>query len=114
MCLAAQPFCATISLPASAFVAGESIPITVDVENGSNVKINSIRVIVRRHIVCIAHYPKYIEKKRTTNIAEGVIGHVDANSTDTIRQMFKIPNVPPHSMHCRIFKWSYDLKVYPT
>lgn len=39
---------AVISMPASGYISGQAIPITIDIDNASNVQIKRIKVALKR------------------------------------------------------------------
>jgi hypothetical protein len=47
-CWSSGPLTMTLSLPVSGYVPGQDIPITVDVENNSNVPIREVKCTLRK------------------------------------------------------------------
>jgi hypothetical protein len=47
-CWSSGPLTMTLSLPISGYVPGQDIPITVDVENNSNVPIREVKCTLRK------------------------------------------------------------------
>lgn len=96
----------------SGFVSDQSIPITIDIENGSSVRINRIRVILRQSLIYTAYHPWYETYTKTLNIAEIGMGHIDAHSSDVTRHMFKLTTLQPDNLYCDIIRCFYELQVF--
>lgn len=96
----------------SGYVPGQSIPVTMEVNNASNVKVDRLRVILRKTVVFKTNTPRRDMKKEKTTIAEISIGPVDAHGNKSWQQNIEIPPLPPSNLiNCGIIDLDYELKV---
>lgn len=111
-CCKSGPLAASIHIPVSGFVPGQSIPINADVDNGSNVKVDQLKIILRKVLEFKTNTPRREIKKDKITIAEVAVGPVEAHSTKTQVLNIEIPPLPPSNLlNCSIIDLDYDLKV---
>lgn len=111
-CCKSGPLHAEVLIPAGGYVPGQSIPITADVENASNVKVDRLRVYLRKTVVFKTNHPRRDMKRDRVTIAEISIGPVEAHSSKNLQQNIEIPPLPPSNLiNCGIIDLDYDLKV---
>lgn len=103
---------AEISFPASGYISGQSIPITIDVVNDTNVRVNQIQIILKRKEKYIFHKgDQYLVEKSFKNIAETVVdGVVEARCSSKQKLQFDIPPLQP-AFKSEAISWHYELKV---
>lgn len=86
--------------------------VTAEINNASNVKIDRLRVILRKSVVFKTNSPRRDMKKEKTTIAEISVGPVDAHTEKTYQQSIEIPPLPPSNLiNCGIIDLDYELKV---
>lgn len=103
---------AIIALPVTGFVPGETIPITAEVDNGSNVNVNRLKLILRKNVVFKTNQPRRDIKNEKTVIAEWSEGPVNKNNSKTWTPVITIPPLPPSNLvNCGIIDLDYELKV---
>lgn len=111
-CCKSGPLAASIHIPVSGFVPGQSIPINADVDNGSNVNVDQLKIILRKVLEFKTNTPRREIKKDKITIAEVAVGPVEAHSTKTQVLNIEIPPLPPSNLlNCSIIDLDYDLKV---
>lgn len=99
-------------IPYSGYVPGQIIPITAEINNASNVKIDRLQVILRKTVVFKTNHPRRDMKKEKTTIAEISVGPVEVHSTKYWQQNIEIPPLPPSNLvNCGIIDLDYELKV---
>lgn len=112
LCCASGPLEAQVSIPCRGFVPGQSIPVTAEVNNHSNVKVDRLRVILRKRIEFRTQTPRVETRIDKAIINEFSIGPIDKNESKKLEQSIEIPPLPPTNMeNCNIIKCDYELKV---
>lgn len=59
-CCASPPLCVDVRAPVSGYCPGQVIPITIDIENKSNVQLHLVKIFLRK--VCILRKQKNTKK----------------------------------------------------
>lgn len=91
---------------------GQSIPITAEVNNHSNVKVDRLRVILRKRIEFRTQHPRVESRIEKAIINEFALGPIGKNDSKTLTQSIEIPSLPPTNMeNCGIIKVDYEIKV---
>lgn len=98
-------------IPARGFVSEDTIPITIDIVNESNVRIENIKVMLEKSEYFIAYMPGLVVKTRKHIMAESSMGGIDAHTSHQIRHLFELPPLIPSSAFPNIVYWNYKLKV---
>lgn len=112
-CCKSGPLSASIHIPVSGFVPGQSIPINADIDNGSNVDVERLKIVLRKVLEFKTNQPRRDVKKDKITIAEVAVGPVSAHSTKTEDLNIAIPPLPPSNLlNCSIIDLDYELKVY--
>lgn len=111
-CCASGPLSAVILVPATGFVSGQSIPITAEVDNASNVTVDRLKLILRKTVVFKTTTPRQDIKRVKTVIAETSEGPVEAHGSKTWTKTMVIPPLPPSNLlNCSLIDLDYELKV---
>lgn len=111
-CWSSGPLTMTVSLPVSGYVPGQDIPISVDVENNSDVPIREVKCTLRKLLTFTVTSPHKSTKKDNITIGELVLGSVEPHGTSSWTQVLKVPPLPPSNLNnCSIIDLDYDLKV---
>lgn len=88
------------------------MPVTIEVDNASKVKVDRVRVLLRKVVVFKTNAPRRDTKREKTTIAELAVGPVEQNGSQTWNQTITIPSLPPSNLaNCGIIDLDYDLKV---
>lgn len=91
------------------------MPVTIEVDNASRVRIDRVRVLLRKVVVFKTNTPRRDTKREKTTIAELGVGPVEPNGSKTWNQQIEIPALPPSNLaNCGIIDLDYDLKVKRT
>lgn len=111
-CCASGPLSAIVLLPATGFVCGQTIPITAEIDNASNVKVERLKLILRKTVVFKTNTPRQDIKREKVTIAEISEGPVEAHGSKTWTQTMVIPPLPPSNLlNCSLIDLDYELKV---
>ncbi|GFG34867.1 hypothetical protein Cfor_10395 [Coptotermes formosanus] len=111
-CWSSGPLTITVSLPVSGYVPGQDIPVSVDVENNSDVPIREVKCTLRKLLTFTVTSPNKSTKKDNITIGELVLGSVEPHGTSSWTQVLKVPPLPPSNLNnCSIIDLNYDLKV---
>lgn len=101
---------AEISMPASGYISGQAIPITIAVDNATNVQIKRIKIALNREEVYIYGKSEKIEKN-TKKLAAVLIGGVAAKRSKTFQQLVVVPPLQPAYNIGDRLSWFYELEV---
>lgn len=111
-CCKSGPLHAEVIIPTGGYVPGQSIPISIDVDNASNVKVDRLRVALRKTVVFKTNHPRRDTKRDRVTIAEVAVGPVEEHSSKNENFNVEIPSLPPSNlMNCGLIDLDYDLKV---
>lgn len=114
-CCKSGPLAAIVSIPVTGYVSGQTLPITAEVDNGSNVKVNALKFTLRKLVAFHTNQPRRETKKDKITIAELTVGPVEAHASQTWQQQMVIPPLPPSNLvNCGIIDLDYELKVEKT
>lgn len=111
-CCKSGPLAVVVSVPVTGFVSGQSIPIKIESENASNVKVNLVKMILRKVMTFHVHQPRAATKKEKVVISEVSVGPIETHSQNNWNQTINIPPLPPSNLvNCHIIDLDYELKV---
>lgn len=77
-CCKSGPLSVVVHLPVTGFVSGQIIPITAEVDNGSNVTVDALKLCLRKKISFQVQQPRSANKKEVEKIDELTMGPIDA------------------------------------
>ncbi|KAL0128008.1 hypothetical protein PUN28_003330 [Cardiocondyla obscurior] len=115
LCCGSPPLTVIFSLPSRGYVPGQSIPIKINVDNLSNVIVNTIKLKLCK--IVTYHATRTSNLMETTKNEEIVVteiskGPVAAGGNDDYEQHLSIPPIPPSNLtNCSIIDLEYNLKV---
>ncbi|XP_012225775.1 arrestin domain-containing protein 17 isoform X2 [Linepithema humile] len=121
-CCDTSPLTVNFSLPVRGYVSGQSMPIRINVENLSNVAVNTIKLALCKIVTFHANpqigHSRFASDARVYKKEEFVIseiskGPVEARGTADYEQHLDIPPLPPSNCldNCSIIDIEYKLKV---
>ncbi|XP_075210392.1 arrestin domain-containing protein 3-like [Lycorma delicatula] len=106
------PLQLVIAMPYAGFVPGQSIPLTIEVDNASNVEVSNVIVELNKILKWKAREPKTLEKMESVELSKLTLEGVEANGSKSWTQMLPIPNMPPLNLdQCTIINCNFILKV---
>ncbi|XP_069691629.1 arrestin domain-containing protein 2-like [Periplaneta americana] len=111
-CCKSGPMNFIFHIPSKGYVPGQYIPVTVDIENGSNVKVLYVTCELLKTVTYFCASPRST-KQECTEIAHLVFDDpVPANDSKTFTGQMRIPPVPPSMLKaCSIIDLDYRLIV---
>ncbi|CAH0399343.1 unnamed protein product [Chilo suppressalis] len=111
-CCASPPMSVDVRAPVSGYCPGQTIPITVDIENKSNVQLHLVKIFLRKVVTYRATSPSTVTKKSKAVILTVQEGPAPASTTKHWNLTLEIPPIPPSNLvNCNIIDLDYDLKV---
>ncbi|XP_026817896.1 arrestin domain-containing protein 3-like [Rhopalosiphum maidis] len=110
-CCKSGPMTLIACIPYSGFVPGQSIPVTVELDNNSNMDVDTIKIKLDRTLKFIA--PRNEIKSELFKIVNVYIDGVEKHTSKTRVVQLQIPNglVIPNLKHCGIMSDTYILNV---
>lgn len=111
-CCASPPLSVDIQAPVSGYCPGQVIPLTIDIENKSNVQLHLVKIFLRKVVTYRATSPSTVTKKTKDIILTVQEGPAPAGTTKHWNLSMEIPPIPPSNLvNCNIIDLDYDLKV---
>lgn len=111
-CCRSGPLSMVVHVPVTGFVSGQVIPITAECDNQSNVKVTSVKFILRKQLAFHTHTPRRVTKKDKAVIAEITGQGVNGGDSVNYNEKFEIPPLPPSNLvNCGLIDLDYELKV---
>ncbi|XP_069695342.1 arrestin domain-containing protein 17-like [Periplaneta americana] len=111
-CCESGPLTMVLSLPVSGYVPGQDIPITLEIDNASDVGVLDVKCKLKKLITFIATSPYGSSREEEITLEEVTFPAVPPNNSKTATENMKIPPLPPSDLdNCDIIDLSYYLKV---
>ncbi|XP_050070040.1 arrestin domain-containing protein 3-like [Anopheles maculipalpis] len=111
-CCASGPLNVIVHVPVTGYVSGQSVPVTVECDNASNVCVNKITINLRKLLAFHVHTPRRETKRKKEYVTSISMGPVEAGNSQTWQQFLQIPPLPPSNLvNCGIIDVDYDIKV---
>ncbi|XP_050089440.1 arrestin domain-containing protein 17-like [Anopheles aquasalis] len=111
-CCASGPLSVIVRIPVTGFVSGQTVPVTVECDNASNVGVEKIELHLRKLLAFHVHTPRRETKRKKEVITSIQMGPVEAGNSQTWQQNIQIPPLPPSNLvNCGIIDVDYDIKV---
>lgn len=111
-CCASGPLSLIVHVPVTGFVSGQSVPVTIECDNASNVGVEKITINLRKLLAFHVHTPRRETKRKKELVTTISMGPVEAGNSQTWQQFLQIPPLPPSNLvNCGIIDVDYDIKV---
>ncbi|XP_049277455.1 arrestin domain-containing protein 3-like [Anopheles funestus] len=111
-CCASGPLSVIVHVPVTGFVSGQSVPVTVECDNASNVGVDKITINLRKLLAFHVHTPRRETKRKKELVTSISMGPIEAGNSQTWQQFLMIPPLPPSNLvNCGIIDVDYDIKV---
>ena len=111
-CCTSDPFNITVTVPVTGYIPGQSIPLTIECENRSDVDIEKIDIRLVRNVEFTTHTPYQKTRIEENLIAAEVIGPLLEGKTLTCTKYLDIPaDIVPYMDHCNLIKFDYKIKM---
>ncbi|XP_041980826.1 arrestin domain-containing protein 17 [Aricia agestis] len=111
-CCVSQPLSVDVRAPVSGYCPGQTIPLTIDIENKSNVQLHLVKIFLRKVVNYRATSPTNVNKKTKDVVVTVQEGPAPAGTTKHWSLNIEVPPIPPSNLvNCNIIDLDYDLKV---
>ncbi|KFB40717.1 AGAP001894-PA-like protein [Anopheles sinensis] len=111
-CCASGPLSLIVHIPVTGFVSGQTVPVTVECDNASNVGVDQITLSLRKLLAFHVHTPRRETKRKKEVVTSISMGPIQAGNSQTWQQNIQIPPLPPSNLvNCGIIDVDYDIKV---
>ncbi|XP_033226802.1 arrestin domain-containing protein 17-like [Belonocnema kinseyi] len=103
---------ANLSIPLGGYVPGQSIPVNVDLENKSGIKISNVKLTLHKNVIYRVKKPRADEKTKSFIEAEISKGPMEYKGMISYKQVLKVPDLQPSTLNtCGIITINYTLKL---
>jgi Arrestin (or S-antigen), N-terminal domain/Arrestin (or S-antigen), C-terminal domain len=110
--LSGKPLFLSAEVPISGFVAGQSVPISIKVNNESGTDVDETKISLKKIIHYNSQTPRRKTRERIESAAEVRHSGVPAKSKGNIEALLNLPPVPPtNTSFCRVLQVSYEIHV---
>lgn len=111
-CFKSKPFLMTASIPFTGFVPGQTIEVTINMNNQSNVDVEGTKVSIERNMQYISQTPRKKIKFESLSVKEVYGAGIRAAGNGEIKIDLLIPPIAPTNVnYCKIITTSYQLRV---
>lgn len=111
LCKTAPLFMAA-SIPMSGYVAGQSVNVSIEINNESRVDVEDVKIILKKIIFYNSQAPTKRTKEEVLTEKEVRCGGVSKQKQEKYEQLLVIPPIPPSNMnYCRILNVAYEIHV---
>lgn len=112
LCCASGPLSIIASVPVTGYVSGQIIPIIIECDNASNVRVNAMKLTLKKVVSFHVQTPRRVTKKDKIVIADITIGAVEPGASQTWQKQIEIPPLPPSNLlNCSLIDLDYELAV---
>lgn len=107
------PLTLVARVPATGFVSGQEIPVTVEVDNGTDdTAISAVTCSLKKNVSFTSHSPRKETRQITDKLETITFEPVGPNASKTWTKKLKIPSLPPSNLtNCNIIDLDYFLNV---
>lgn len=111
-CFRSKPFNMIASIPFSGFVSGQTIEVSIKVNNESNIDCEGLKVALE----CVTKYESQSPRKKlkydTLTVLEVFGAGAPASQTSERKILLVVPAISPtNTKYCKIINVSYQLKI---
>lgn len=107
-----NPLLLMASIPMSGYVSGQTIPVSIHINNQSSIDVDQLLVALVKIVCYNSQLPEKKTKDESEVVTEVKCGKVHKGSTTKFDQRLNIPALPPSNLtYCRILNVSYEVHV---
>lgn len=111
-CFKSKPFSMSASIPFSGYVPGQTIEVTIKMNNQSNVDVEGTKISLERNTQYICQTPRKKTKFECLAVKEVFGAGVKACGMTELKMLLVVPPLAPTNLNsCRILTTCYQLKV---
>lgn len=107
------PLTGIFRVPYTGYVSGQTIPLTLEIDNISNVDVTNMKVKLKKIVSFHSRYPSRKTKTQEITVSEVKLGTVvRGRDSSSINSSITIPSLPPSNLqYCGIIDLVYQLQV---
>lgn len=110
--LSSKALYVSAEIPVSGFVSGQTIPISININNDSSVEVDETKISLKKIIHYNSQTPRRKTKERVESAAEIRHAGVPAKSKGNIEVQLSLPPVPPTNIaFCQVIQVNYEIHV---
>nr|CAD7575548.1 unnamed protein product [Timema californicum] len=115
LCCASPTLSLIARIPFTGFAPGQDIMVSVNLENPTNVAINSVICTLNQLCTLTATNPRKSTRVKNRQLNTITLGEVAERSKGSWEKPLKIPACPPTlQANCNVIKWEYNLQLANT
>lgn len=106
------PLFLAASVPMSGYVSGQTINVSIEINNQSRIEVEDVKVSLKKLISYNSQTPRKHTKEEILSETEIRCGKVQKQSKAKLDQKILIPPVPPSNLnYCRVLNVAYEIHV---
>jgi len=106
------PLTLAVRLPFSGYVPGQHIPVTLEVDNASSVRVDSVVISLIKVLKFEAHFPMHKVREDEETLLKLSLDAVEARGSKSYTHHLLVPHTTPYNLdQCSIIKCHYQLRV---
>jgi hypothetical protein len=110
--LSSKPLFVSAEIPISGFVAGQSVPVSIKINNDSSTDVEETKVTLKKIIFYNSQTPRRKTRERVETAAESRHPGVPAKAKGNIEASLVLPPVPPTNIaFCKVIQVHYELHI---
>ncbi|BES94350.1 Arrestin (or S-antigen), N-terminal domain [Nesidiocoris tenuis] len=111
-CCQSGPLSLVVCMPYTGIVPGQTFPVTIEVDNASDVNVESVDCKLKKEIEWIVRMPRYKTKEDSVDIVKVSCEGVEPTKSRTWTQSVSVPQMPHVDLEaCSIINVKFLLKV---
>uniref|UniRef100_A0A146M467 Arrestin domain-containing protein 2 n=1 Tax=Lygus hesperus TaxID=30085 RepID=A0A146M467_LYGHE len=111
-CCASGPLTLAVNVPYTGIVPGQTFPVTVEVDNASDVNVVAVECKLKKGIKWMVRMPRYKEKEDSVELVKIACEGVEPGKSRTWTQNISVPQMPHVDLAaCSIINVNFELKV---
>lgn len=107
-----KPVYMCASIPYGGYVPGQTITVSVDINNESSTDFDDVKISLKKFIRYNSQVPCMKTKEEVLTEAEVRYGSIKKTSRNNFMQHLIIPPVPPTNLnYCRVLNVTYEVQI---
>lgn len=111
-CCRSGPLSLVVNVPYTGIVSGQTFPVTIEVDNASNIDVQSVDCKLKKDIKWMVRMPSYKEKEDSVELVKIASQGIEQGKSKTWTENVVVPQMPHVDLDaCSIINITFVLKV---